>query len=100
MEELVGMLGYYHHDTGWAGWLVMALSMLAFWGLVVWAVVMLFRSEPPARTSRGGDEPQRILDERFARGEIDEDEYHDRQQVLRAGRTGGEVDAGISRRRV
>ena len=32
--------------------------------------------------------PMEILDERFARGEIDEDEYHTRQAVLRANERG------------
>lgn len=81
------MLGYYHHGAGWGGWLAMTLGMVAFWALVIWAVIAMFRSDAPARAGREADDPQRILDERFARGEIDEDEYQDRQSVLRASRT-------------
>lgn len=80
------MVGWYHDGIGWGGWLVMLLGMVAFWGLVVWAVVVLFRD------ARSGDvrpvhrDPLDILDERFARGEIDETEYQARADVLRTAR--------------
>lgn len=79
------MMGWYHDGVGWAGWVVMVFGMVAFWGLVVWAVIAIFRS---TQTSSAGDvarrEPLDILDERFARGEIDESEYRARADVLRA----------------
>ena len=79
------MMGWYHDGVGWGGWIVMTLAMVAFWALVVFAVLALFRG-----TQRSGEstpdrgDPMQILDERFARGEIDEDEYHARSSVLRA----------------
>ena len=84
------MDGWYHDGVGWGGWIAMTLAMLAFWGLVVFVVVALFRSSnstasPERRESR---DPREILDERFARGEIDEDEYHARQAALRANERG------------
>lgn len=79
------MMGWYHDGMGWGGWLVMAVGMVAFWALVVWAVVAIFRS---TQSAAGGEsahrEPLDILDERFARGEIDETEYRARAEVLRA----------------
>ena len=36
--------------------------------------------------------PEQILAERFARGEIDEDEFWRRMATLRAGRQGGQGD--------
>ena len=85
------MMGWYHDGTGWGGWggwIVMMVVMVGFWALVVFAVIALFRG-----TQRTGEatpdrrDPMRILDERFARGEIDEDEYRARSVVLRgAGR--------------
>jgi putative membrane protein len=80
------MMGWYYGGAGWAGWLVMAVVMVAFWGLVVFAVVALFRgigrtNEPADQTPRR--DPLRILDDRFARGDLDVDEYHARQDVLR-----------------
>lgn len=79
------MMGWYHDGMGPGGWILMTLAMVAFWALVVFAVVALFRG-----TQRSGEptvdrrDPIQVLDERFARGEIDEDEYHARSSVLRA----------------
>ena len=55
--------------------------MLVFWGLVAWVVVTLLR---PADRSRGGSgrEAQEILDERYARGEIEDDEYRRRSELI------------------
>jgi putative membrane protein len=80
------MTGWFHDGMGWDGWLVMTLVMVAFWGLVVWGVVAIFRGtrDTDAATGAGRRDPMEILDERFARGEIDAEEYHDRQVVLRA----------------
>ena len=80
------MMGWYHGDMGWGGWLLMILAMVAFWALVVFAVIAIFRGtqRPGASPSTDRRDPARILDERFARGEIDEDEYHTRSIVLRA----------------
>jgi putative membrane protein len=73
---------------GWGGWFVMVAMMVVFWGAVAWVIVTLIRqngarSEPPGA---GASEPVRILDERFARGEIDEDEYQRRRELLRGGK--------------
>ena len=77
----------WNNGMGWGGWIVMTLIMVTFWSLLVFGVVALFRGDRDTRSapqrSRGRD-PMQILDERFARGEIDVDEYHARQQVLRA----------------
>lgn len=78
------MMGWYHDGAGWGGWLVMAVAMIAFWAMVVFAVVVLFRGTTSGRQSTPRQDPQDILDQRFARGEIDEDEYHARSAALRA----------------
>ena len=78
------MMGWYHDGMGWGGWLVMLLGMVAFWGLVVWAVVVLFRDTRSVDARPAHHDPLDTLDERFARGEIDETEYRARADVLRA----------------
>ena len=69
----------------------MTLLNLLFWALVIVGVVMLVRHfdrRTPPHDAAGpgpGDGrtlPHQILDERFARGEIEEDEYLRRRQVL------------------
>lgn len=80
------MMGWYNDGPGWGGWIAMTLMMVAFWGLVIFAVVAIFRSTSkatgPAESAAPRD-PMRTLDERFARGEIDAEDYHARQAILR-----------------
>lgn len=80
------MMGWYGDGAGGAGWIAMALVMVAFWGLAVFAVVAIFRgAKDTGRGDQGSHHDAReILDERFARGEIDVEEYRARQDVLRA----------------
>lgn len=72
------MMGWYHDGLGWGGWLLMTVAMVAFWGLAVVAVLALFRSD--ATTPRRS--PEDVLDERFARGELTEQEYRSRRDTL------------------
>jgi putative membrane protein len=81
-----GMMG------GWGafGWLWMLVPLL-FWGglltLIVWAVMRIFPggragSTPYEGSARSAED---TLRERFARGEIDAEEYEERLRVLRGG---------------
>ncbi len=72
----------------WWGWLAMSLGMVAFWGLIIWGIVALFRSWGGTPTPPEPHDPEQILAERFAAGEIDEDEYQRRLETLRATRHG------------
>lgn len=78
------MMGWYYDGVGWGGWLVMLVGMVAFWGLVVWVVIALFRDNRSIDDRPVRRDPLRTLDERFALGEIDESEYRARVDVLRA----------------
>lgn len=81
-EEVSTMM--WGNGMGWGGWLLMTLTMVAFWALVVFAIVALFRGtggSVPRGESRPRD-AQELLDERFARGEIDAEEYRSRQSQL------------------
>jgi putative membrane protein len=83
---------YGWHDNGWGPgmWIAMGLMMLAFWGLVAVLVVYLVRNlghrgDPSQGVKAGApDQALRILDERFARGDIDADEYNQRRELLRS----------------
>ena len=91
------MMWGYMHGWGWGwGWL-MLLGMIGFWGLLIALIVLLVRrSGPPERREperwreegrperwRRRPSPEEVLAERFARGEIDHEEYRQRLQVLR-----------------
>lgn len=77
------MMGY-GADMGFGGWLMMGFTFLVFWGAVIALVVWLVRANRSSST--GGTHPaaraDHVLAERFARGEIDEEEYQRRRDVL------------------
>ena len=71
---------------GWGGWLVMVAMMVVFWGAIAWVIVTLIRhgsSRAAQPVDRAPSGPLQILDERFARGEIDDEEYQRRRALLR-----------------
>lgn len=84
--------------TGWdgvwgvAGWLGMSLMMLVFWSFPIALVVLLIRSSSRFGQVESRTPPQpgadQVLAERYARGEIDEDEFTRRRDVLRTGPKG------------
>ncbi len=74
-------------DGGWWGFGMMLMSLL-FLALIVVGVVVVVRSfSESGRTAHRpeGSRALDILDERFARGEIDQKEYEDRRRTLAGG---------------
>jgi len=72
--------------SGW-GWTLMVLAMVGFWALIIAGIVLVARalSRPRDDGSAGPGKAQdalEILRERFARGEIDEEEYRRRRATL------------------
>ena len=71
--------------NGW-GYGLMTVSMVLFWALVIFGVIAVVRY-----LGRGNREttvrptPEELLAERFARGDIDEDEYQQRRDLLTGG---------------
>jgi putative membrane protein len=90
---------FYGPDGGWS-W-ALGLGSILFWVFVAVAIVALVRLftrgghrlDPPYPGYAGGPgpygpagpaTPEQILAERFARGEINQDEFHERMAALRA----------------
>jgi putative membrane protein len=77
--------GHGHMWGGGAGWIFGPVMMILFVALIVAVVVLVVRWL--GGTSGGsGNRPKAaldILEERFARGEIDKDEFEARRQALR-----------------
>lgn len=78
-------------DWGVGSWIAMSLMMVVFWGgliaLVVWLVRSSHNTRPADRThadraKNPTEHGEDILAERYARGEIDEEEFHHRRELL------------------
>jgi putative membrane protein len=77
---------YWGNGMGGWGMAMMTVSSLLFWGLLIVGIVLLVRyagrgtqaAPPPSERVT----PQQVLADRFARGEIDEEEYLRRLRVL------------------
>lgn len=70
------------YGMGWVSWILMALAMIALWGVIIVGLLALFRPRRSDRSELRGTTAQQLLDERYARGEIDDDEYHSRRKTL------------------
>lgn len=73
--------GFDHHMS-WGAGLFGGLGMLLFWGLLIATVVIAVRYALGGSHNSGSKRAIDILNERFARGEIDEEEYRRRKQLL------------------
>ena len=82
---------FYLGDWAWWAWIPMTIGMVAFWGLVAWAVVALVRitgdgGDSRREARREGTNPEQLLQQRLARGEIDVEEYEERLAAIRGRR--------------
>ncbi len=75
------------HPVWWmwgAGGLVMMLMMLVFWGVVIAGLVLGIRWLVSQGRPAGHDHALAILRERYARGEINREEFEARRRDLDA----------------
>jgi putative membrane protein len=86
------MMWYGNNGWGWGGWILMTIVMVLFWAAVITAVVLAIRYVASPRATASGPpgswqpRAQDLLSERFARGEIDDDEYRNRLALRREPR--------------
>ena len=79
--------GGWHDGWGWGHMFFGSLMMLLFWGALIILIIFAvrFMSGGPTRND-GGPAPRKrafdILEERYARGEIDKEEFEERKQLL------------------
>lgn len=83
--------GFWHYgsDWGWGHMIFGSLMMLLFWGAIIVLIVVVVRWLAGGPAQGGGDAPVSnraldILQERYARGEIDREEYEQKRRDLNA----------------
>lgn len=83
------MMGYGYdygsHMSGW-GWAVMGVGSVLLWVALVLGAIALarhLRSSGP-RAGDGRVDPEQLLAARYARGDIDDEDYHRRLDTLRS----------------
>lgn len=84
------VMWYGNGMSGW-GFSLMIIGMAIFWALVVAGIVALLRYAGNSNATTTGatpqhvPTPQQILADRYARGEIDDEEYTRRMKTLDRG---------------
>ncbi len=81
MEQMLVLADHYHHGGGW--WF---LFPLLWFFLIAGAIFFFGRRIRRGIQLRPVLSGEAVLAERYARGEISEDEYRERQAVLRQRR--------------
>lgn len=76
------------------GWMLMSVGMIAFWGVIAWAIVAVVRD---GRLRRNGvlTPPDEVLANRLARGEISTDEYQRACEMLKTEQAQPEADKTV-----
>jgi putative membrane protein len=79
------MMYWNGNDLGGWGYALMIISMILFWGAVITGIFLLVRSLGPNSQRHGqtSNTAENLLAERFARGDIDEEEFTARRAALR-----------------
>ena len=75
------------HDWGWGGMWLMPLFGMAWFALMIVVIVLLVRWLARGNDGRGAQArtARDILDERYARGDIDREEYLQRKSDIAGG---------------
>ncbi len=76
-----------HDGWGMGSMIFGGFAMIVFWAVTITVIVLLVRwmsgAEPLRRSERQPSKtPLEILKERFAKGEIDKDEFEERRKLL------------------
>ena len=74
-------------NSGWGvgDWVAMSALMIVFWGGMIALGVWVVRSLRLDRAQAPADRADALLAERFARGEIDGEEFSRSRELLRTG---------------
>jgi putative membrane protein len=66
----------WHTGAGMAWWMLWGgLLWIVVWGTIIYLIITAIRGGTPGRTVANDDTPLEILKRRYARGEINQDDY-------------------------
>ncbi len=69
---------------GFSWWWFMPIFMILFWGLMIWGIAALVRGLSGSRGSDSSraDSALEVLKKRYARGEINKEEYEEKKKDI------------------
>lgn len=73
---------YHNHGMMGGNWFLGPIMMLLFIGLIIAAIVLTVRFLGIDSSNRSSNNALDILKDRFAKGEIDKDEFEERKRIL------------------
>jgi putative membrane protein len=87
MESIFAQWGWRHYGWGpgmmWGWWGMGWIFMIVFWGLIIVGLIFLIRSLIRAtKTSKGEESALDILKKRYARGEMNKEEFEQKKKDL------------------
>lgn len=80
---------WYWGNSGvhWWGWFIGFAITVIFWAFFIYLIISItrgFAGRDHGHEPTDPHDPERVLARRFANGEIDEEEFHQRLDVLRS----------------
>jgi putative membrane protein len=87
MESILVQWGWRHYGWGpgmmWGGWGIGWIFMIVFWGLLIVGLIFLIRYLIRAtKVSKGEESALDILKKRYARGDINKEEFEQKKKDL------------------
>jgi putative membrane protein len=76
----------WHYGMMGGGWgiFMMLISMVLFWGLIIGGVILLVRFIFPQSGAKPSEDSLEILKKRYARGEIEKEEFESKKKDIMA----------------
>ncbi len=76
----------WHYGMMGGGWgiFMMMISMVLFWGLIIGGIILLVRFIFPQSGSKSSEDSLEILKRRYARGEIEKEEFESKKRDIMA----------------